>query len=45
MYQAYFLPEWQQLLEASFRNFMTEVTARMPLPAILRFNDDRHKVR
>ena len=39
--QAYFSPEWQALLEISYRNFLAEVLAHTPLPAIMRFNTDR----
>ncbi|MEW5299261.1 MAG: hypothetical protein WDW36_002294 [Sanguina aurantia] len=41
LFQAYFKPQWQTLLELSFRNFMSEVLQKMPLPAVLRFNTDR----
>ncbi|GAX77813.1 hypothetical protein CEUSTIGMA_g5256.t1 [Chlamydomonas eustigma] len=42
-FQAHFLPQWSQLLETSFCNFMNEITARLPVPAILRFSTDRQQ--
>lgn len=41
--QPYFQPCWQQLLEVSFCNFLSEVAARLPLPTVLRFNADRRQ--
>ncbi|GLC41268.1 WD repeat-containing protein 91 [Pleodorina starrii] len=42
-FQAYFNPEWLNLLEVSFRNFLCQVMASLPLPAVLRFNADRRQ--
>ena len=39
--QVYFTKPWRQLLEMSFRNFMTEAFQKLPLPAVLRFDTDR----
>ncbi|GIL81362.1 hypothetical protein Vretimale_1077 [Volvox reticuliferus] len=42
-FQAYFSSEWMNLLEVSFRNFLSQVMASLPLPAVLRFNADRRQ--
>ncbi|GLI61036.1 hypothetical protein VaNZ11_003300 [Volvox africanus] len=42
-FQAYFSSEWMSLLEVSFRNFLSQVMASLPLPAVLRFNADRRQ--
>eukprot|EP00798_Chlamydomonas_sp_ICE-L_P015206 gene15206-21281_t len=43
LFQAHFSAEWQQLLEISFRNFISEVLIQIPLPSILRFSSDRQQ--
>lgn len=37
----YFSKDWGALVETSFRNFLREVVAQLPLPTLLRFNADR----
>jgi hypothetical protein len=41
--QVYFSADWAALVETSFRNFLSEVVSRLPLPAVLRFNADRRQ--
>eukprot|EP00873_Tetraselmis_striata_P019594 jgi/Tetstr1/439858/TSEL_028269.t1 len=41
--KAFFTPEWAQLAEASFRNFLAQALAAMPQPTVLGFSRLRQK--
>lgn len=43
MVQVYFTTDWARMVEVSFRNFLSEALLHLPLPALLRFDDDKRQ--
>ncbi|KAK9808419.1 hypothetical protein WJX73_002583 [Symbiochloris irregularis] len=42
-FQVYFTGDWARMVEASFRNFLSEALLHLPLPALLRFDADKRQ--